>query len=108
MDSNEPKQRGYARYLLKLEPMRRDAMLQRMKPALRQKMLCFLDEEWAVIVASLEKDGRELYLRTLKNTQPERYQRLLPLLTARLAADRPQYLRAVWQKLTATAQEARP
>ena len=108
MDSNEPKQRSYARYLMKLEPMRRDAMLQRMKPSLRQKMLRFWDEEWAATVASWEKPVRELYLRTLKNTQPERYQRLLPLLTARLAADRPQRLPAVWQKLTATAKEARP
>lgn len=108
MDSNEHKQRGYARYLMNLSPMRRDAMLQRMKPPLRQKMLRFLDEEWAAIVASWEKDVRELYLRTLKNTQPERYQRFLPLLTARLAADHPQRLAEVWQKIAVTAKEARP
>lgn len=76
------KQRGYARYLLKLNIGRRNDALAKIRPPLRENMRGYMRDAWAQQVAGFEPDVKRLYLERLRNENRLEYNALLPLVAA--------------------------
>ena len=79
------RQRGYARYLVKLPLAKRGEILAAMRPALREKMRGFIRDAWADQVAAFHPDIKRLYLERLRNENRLEYNALLPQVVAREA-----------------------
>jgi Mg/Co/Ni transporter MgtE len=77
LKANREKQANYARYLLNLTSDRRMSLLEKMKPALREKMEALMVDQKAKNIASLVPEVRRMYLTQLKRHNPIRYELLL-------------------------------
>ena len=86
------KQKGYARYLLKLTAGRRNDLLASMKPGLRSKMREFLLEAQAERLSEWNEEVRGLYLRKLHRENSAEFEKLLRKLPHETAID---YRRAI-------------
>lgn len=77
LKANREKQTNYACYLLNLTSDRRMSLLEKMKPALREKMEALMVDQKAKNIASLVPEVRRMYLTQLKRHNPIRYELLL-------------------------------
>lgn len=86
------RQKGYARYLLKLTTWRRNDLLASMKPGVRQKMRDYMTEAQAQLIAGWEEQVRGMYLRKLHRDNSAEFEKLLTFVSPETAND---YRRAI-------------
>ncbi len=86
------RQKGYARYLLKLTPCRRNDLLASMKPGVRNKMRDFMIEAQAQRIAEWDEQVRGMYLRKLHRENSAEFEKLLGFASAETAKE---YRRAI-------------
>ena len=86
------RQKGYARYLLKLTTCRRNDLLASMKPGVRQKMRDYMIEAQAQRIAGWEEQVRGMYLRKLHRDNSTEFEKLLTFVSPETAND---YRRAI-------------
>ncbi|MED5441105.1 MAG: hypothetical protein VX474_02715 [Pseudomonadota bacterium] len=86
------RQKGYARYLLKLTAGSRNDRLASMKPSLRQKMRDYMVEAQASRIADWDEQVRGMYLRKLHRDNSAEFEKLLGFVSAETAND---YRRAI-------------
>lgn len=86
------RQKGYARYLLKLEAGPRNDRLASMKPSLRKKMRDYLLEAQASRIAEWEEQVRGMWLRKLHRDNSAEFEKLLGFVSAETAKE---YRRAI-------------
>lgn len=74
------RQRGYARYLMRLNETRRASMLCNMKGDMANKMRVFIRDEQAKDIQQWHNDIAALYLKMLRAKNPAEYAELLKRL----------------------------
>lgn len=86
------RQKGYARYLLKLTLSRRNDLLAAMRPGLRKKMRDYLIEAQAERIADWDETVRSMFLRKLHRDNCAEFEKLLSKVAPGVAAE---YRRAI-------------
>lgn len=86
------RQKGYARYLLKLTTCRRNDLLASMKPGVRKKMRDYMIEAQAKRIATWDEQVRGMYLRKLHRENSTEFEKLLGFVSAETANN---YRRAI-------------
>lgn len=84
LKTNREKQANYACYLLNLTSDRRMSLLEKMKPALREKMEALMVDQKAKNIADMEPQVRSMYLSNLKKTNFARYKEILPKIVSHI------------------------
>lgn len=81
------RQKGYARYLLKLNAGQRNNMMAAMRPALRSKMRNYVIEAQAEQLQHWNADVRGMYLRKLHRENAKEFNQLMSYLPELTAAE---------------------